>query len=297
LELASIRDRAKQKFEDVRVVETAIKLAGSIGGFAAEDELEDEDYIDGLSEIILSVAPHQTLMEAFREFSSQVTTNGATLESLVELFSTTRVAELASYGQIALERVTALENLERVIDAKANELDLQKIICSAPWMIDPTWTVVTANEQLRTFANRMCAYWKDYYGECLVIAVDHETSKPDFTALGVRGQLHAVEIKRPGHNFDNEDYERFEKYIHAFRNLFRDHGTIRTDFPNGWRILLVCDGMNLSNTTQHEAMSSFINKNEVERISWTDFLTGAQRANNSFLEARREARKTTSAIE
>ncbi len=291
LGLARIEERATERYSDERITETAIALAGTIGGFAAEDELEDETYIEGLSEIILSVAPHQTLMEAFRAFNAQVTDQGASLESLVDLFSTTRIAELASYGQIAFERVTVLEKLEEVIVAKVDEPSLQKLISNAPWLIDPTWTVVTANQELRTFAARMKAYWHDLHGEELEIAIDHESSKPDFTAIGVRSRLHAVEIKRPGHNFNDSDYVRFEKYIQAFRTLFAEHQSLGDDFPKGWTILLVCDGMNVRDTTKKEAISSFEDKQEVERITWNDFLTRAQRANSAFLDARFEVRR------
>ena len=152
LNLSRFEDRAKHRFADSRVVKTAMNLASTIGGFAAEDELDDEDYIEGLCEVILSVAPHRTLMEAFRDFNSRIAKEEATLESLVDLFSTTRIAELASYSQIAHERVSVLDKLEKFINEAVRETDLQKIIGSAPWLIDPTWTVVTANQELRTFA-------------------------------------------------------------------------------------------------------------------------------------------------
>lgn len=297
MDIVQIKERAEERFSDSRVVETAVDLGRTIGGFAAEDELEDQVYIDGLSEIILSVAPHRALIDAFREFNAQIAAEKATLDSLIDLFSTTRIAELASYSQIASERVTALQNLEDFINRDAQEYKLQEIIASAPWLIDPTWNVVTANEELKTFADRMRQYWKKNYNEDLEIAIDHQSSKPDFTAVGVRSQLNVIEIKRPGHAFNSRDFERFQKYVQAFRKLFTTTDSIASDFPNGWKILLVCDKINISDDTKSEAMSSYRSKNEVEHIKWVDFLTKSQRANSEFLRVHREAKRKVSQLE
>ena len=136
-----------------------------------------------------------------------------------------------------------------------------------------------------------------HHDESLEVAIDHQSSKPDFTALSVRGKLHAVEIKRPKKQFGEADFDRFEKYVHALRNLFKENESIRNDFQHGWTILLVCDGIHLTNPTKEEAMNSFLAKNEVYQINWNDFLTKAQRANSAFLYARQEVQKTSSELE
>ena len=56
--------RAKRRFGDKEVARVAVELAKKFGGFAAEDELGHDDYLDGLSDFILSVAPHQALIES-----------------------------------------------------------------------------------------------------------------------------------------------------------------------------------------------------------------------------------------
>ena len=76
-----------------------MELGKQIGRFAAEDELSDTEYVDGLTEVVLSVAPHKALMDAFDEFNRKVFGEEGGMESLLDLFSKTRVAEMASYAR------------------------------------------------------------------------------------------------------------------------------------------------------------------------------------------------------
>ncbi len=53
------------------MIKTAVALGKQIGRFAAEDELQYQEYVGGLVEFILSVAPHKALMEALGEFRQE----------------------------------------------------------------------------------------------------------------------------------------------------------------------------------------------------------------------------------
>ncbi|MHB8618152.1 MAG: ATP-binding protein, partial [Chloroflexota bacterium] len=133
MEQAKIEERASERYADEEVVRIAVELGKQIGGFAAEDELGDPTYVDDLAEVILSVAPHQALVSAFKEISKQ---QDATMEQLIGLFSKTRIAEMASYGQIATERVRSIKELQEAIKKPdVSEADLQRLIASAPWLI------------------------------------------------------------------------------------------------------------------------------------------------------------------
>ena len=289
LKVARLRERANDLYTDQTVVTSALELADMIGGFAAEDELEDTEYVDGLCDVILSVAPHRALMEAFRAFKEQVDPNGSTLESLLDLFDKTRVAELASYSQIAMERVNTIEKLSAVVHTGAPERALQQIISRGPWLIDPTWSVLTANQSLATFAEQFEAIWREEHKEEITIDIGHGRKRPDFTAMEVGGRLRVVEIKAPKHKFDSEDFLRLQNYVQALRDLFRENKEIGKSFPGGWRIDLVVDGVKIDNITQSEAFSSFQDKSEVVQSTWRDFIARAQRANSAFLAVRRES--------
>ena len=293
LKLARVHERASERYPDTTIIESALELANMIGGFAAEDELTDEDYVDGLCEVILSVAPHRALMEAFRGFKEKIDGTAPTLESLLDLFDKTRVAELASYAQIAMERVTIIEKLSEVVDDRASEPKLQRLISKGPWLIDPTWSVITSNQSLRTFAQRFAAFWHNRHGTNLQVDIGQGGKRPDFTAMEVSGRLHVVEIKAPAHKFNADDFERLQNYVIALRDFFGQHKAFEKSFSKGWQIDLVVDEVAITNTTQREALARFEDQDEVVRRTWDDFIIRAQQANSKFLEVRDASKKET----
>ena len=215
LKAARMEARATARYADDAIVSTAMELAEVIGGFAAEDELTDQEYIDGLCDIILSVAPHRALMDAFRRFHEEVNPGSSSLESLLDLFGKTRVAELASYSQIAAERVAAIGELKNALRRGATEPELQRLINSAPWLIEPTWSVVTRNESINTFGQQFEDHWREVHGEEITVTLMHGRKRPDFIAMEVGSRLRAVELKAPKHDFDASDFERLQNYVEA----------------------------------------------------------------------------------
>ena len=115
LDAAGLEAKAKDRFADREVIDSAMELGKQIGRFASEDELKDHDYVNRLAEVILSVAPHKALMEALGAFHQDVSGQEDGIETLLDLFSKTRIAETASYAQIASERVSVIRTLETVL--------------------------------------------------------------------------------------------------------------------------------------------------------------------------------------
>jgi hypothetical protein len=284
MDKAKIAERAAERYggED-DVIAAAVDLGNRIGAFAAEDELDDDDYVDGLADVILSVAPHQALVEAFKAISGQT---DATMEQLVGLFGKTRVAEMASYSQIAEERVKSIRELKTVMEkSDVEEADLQQLIASAPWLIRPDWSVITQNQALKTFRDQFKVFWKQRFGEDIEPAISYEKKRPDFTLIQHGSKLHVVEIKTPGHKFGTADYDRLQNYVTAFTEFFAAHTQLAGAFPDGWQIDLIADGVNLTNTTQKYAFDGFVRDGLVVRRSWNDFLAGATQAHEAFLDA------------
>lgn len=286
MKAARMEERATERYTDEAIVATAMDLASVIGGFAAEDELTDQEYINGLCDIILSVAPHQALMDAFRRFHEEVNPGSSSLESLLELFGKTRVAELASYSQIAAERVAAIGELKNALKRGATELELQRLINSAPWLIEPTWSVVTKNESIKTFADQFEAHWLEVHGQEISVTLVHSNKRPDFIAMEVGSRLRAVELKAPKHHLDVKDFKRLQNYVEALRHLFANNATIKEAFARGWQIDLVADGVAQLETSDRESFSRYQERKEVARTNWTDFLTRADRAHRGFMLVR-----------
>lgn len=291
IERARLEERAREVFADEAVVAAAVELGGKIGALAAEDELADDRYIMDLSDVILSVAPHKALLEAFQDFHSEVTGADTRLLRMTDLFTKSRVAEMASYAQIVAERVKVIEHLEEVIDEVAEERVLHDIIAGAPWLIRPDLSVVSVNEGLRTFASRFEAYWKERYGEEIEVAIEHGTKRPDFTAVNAGRKLHIVELKARAHTFSNEDFDRLQNYVAALRDFFERHPNMRAEFPEGWQIELIADDVSISDMTRENAWERFLEQGWVVRSPWNDFLYRSRVANEAWLNVSREARR------
>ncbi len=290
-----IEERAQSRFGDKDVVRVAVDLAQKIGAFAAEDELEDDDYVESLTSFILSAAPHHALIEAFQEFNSRVTGGNATVEELALIFDKTQLAELASYAQIAVERVRVIDDLRRLIDDTPDESEFQSLLAGAPWLIEPSWSVITINQSLKTFKLAFEAYWKKTHGETIVLAIGYESKRPDFTLVSIDGFLHVVEIKKAGHSLDDADASRLLAYVDGFEDFFEKNKGIASNFARGWRIDVVADGDAVKDPTIKRALRQAMEAGFVKRASWEDFLDRARKVHEQFLEIHDQEvnRKTT----
>jgi Histidine kinase-, DNA gyrase B-, and HSP90-like ATPase len=285
MQKSNFEKRAEQRFgSDKDVARVAVDLAKKFGSFAAEDELEDDEYIDALSEFILSVAPHQALIEAFQELSDQATQGGATLDSLLDIFDKTQIAELASYAQIAAERVRVIEELTDIIDKAPNEGEFQSLLAKAPWLIEPSWTVITQNQSLKTFKHAFEKFWKSKHNSDITLAISYEDRRPDFTLVSIDGLLHIVEIKKAAHAFDDGDFTRLLAYVDAFEEFFAQHPQLAADFRRGWVIDVVADSEKIKDPSHRRAWKQVRDAERATRISWNEFLLRAKKVHEQFLE-------------
>lgn len=289
IKISKMKERATAAYQDASVVDAAMDLAKRFGALADEGELEDEVYIDELAEIILAVAPHQALMSAFREFSGR-TGGEDQLGGLLDLFGKTRVAEMASYAQIAARRVKVLGELDEIVfDTDKDEAALQRIIADAPWLIQPDWSVITANQSLKTFKRQFEEFWKKRTGEEVVLAITYGTKRPDFVLVSSGSRLHLVEIKAADHKFDDADFDRLYNYVDAMTDFFEANKDMREEYGRSWQIDLIADGVDLKVAKNKRLYDELIASKEVVRSSWQDFQARARRANEQFLDARDEA--------
>ncbi len=289
--VAGLEKKANNRFADAEVIKTAVALGKQIGRFAAEDELQDQEYVGGLVEFILSVAPHKALMEALGEFRREAFGEEGGVEQLLDLFSKTRIAEMASYAQLSYERVEAIRRLQQMIDDQSAESVLQNVIAEAPWLIEPTWTPITVNQGLKLFLQRFEKYYQDRSGEDVTLAIRHVNKRPDFTLIHMGRKLHIVEIKAVGHLFGNEDWDRLHNYLDAFSEFFEKNKNLAGEFQDGWIVDLVCDEVHITERNMKLAYQYWRDQEgRIERISWDDFLARAVKANEEFLNAQDQVR-------
>ena len=285
IEKTRVDERAKAIYSQPEIVEAAVQLAEQVGGFADEDELEDQQYINDLSDFILSVAPQRALIDAFKEFQQKIDRGEETFDDLLALFGKTRVAEIASYSRIAFDRVRSIRSLSALVNSEVDEPEskYQQLIQDAPWLIEPTWAVITQNQRLSTFKRAFAKFWKRRHNEDVSFDIASGIKRPDFVLVNVGQRLHIVEIKAGGHDFDDQDCERLINYVDAFADFFKDNPAVAGEFPAGWVIDLICDGVNLTGS-RRTAYNSYVKEKIVERSTWNDFLQRAERSHRALLD-------------
>lgn len=203
---------------------------------------------------------------------------------MLDIFSKAQIAELASYAQIAAQRVRVIQDLQQIIDESMDENQFQNLIAQAPWLIEPSWSVITKNQSLRNFKHAFERYFKTNHKVDVVLAIEQESKRPDFTLVSIDGLLHIVEIKKAGHEFDDHDFARLVNYVDAFNAFFEQNKETVAEFYRGWRIDLVADGEKLRVSTNRHAYQGFIEKKQVHRMSWQDFLSRAKKVHEQFLD-------------
>ncbi|HJP60769.1 MAG TPA: hypothetical protein VJ865_12250, partial [Gemmatimonadaceae bacterium] len=117
----------------------------------------------------------------------------------------------------------------------------------------------------------------------VTLAIRNETKRPDFTLVEVGQRLRVVEIKASGHAFDDNDCERLLNYIDAFDQFFAEHSSVREEFPSGYQIDLIADGLNLKKPANKQAFAAALEKSKVVRSKWIDFLNRAKKSHEAFL--------------
>ena len=165
-----------------------------------------------------------------------------------------------------------------------DENQFQALIAQAPWLIEPSWTVITKNQSLKNFKHAFEKFWKRTHGTDVVLAIDKEAKRPDFTLVSIDGLLHVVEIKKSGHAFDDTDFDRLINYVDAFDQFFKENQETVSEFYRAWRIDLVADGEKLKKSSNRHAFGGFVESGRVKRMSWRDFLTRAKRVHEQFLD-------------
>jgi hypothetical protein len=292
LEASDLETKAKERYGDeTGISETAVELGQKFGQFAHEDELDDPDYVDDFSNFVIEIAPHKHLVDAFHELRERAEGESIEIDELIEVLEATRIAEVTSFGQVAAEKVETIDIFEEKIrDGGTNERDLQEILEEAPWLIKAEWQPVTSDETLETFREAFVSWYEDEHEEELTTTteIQHDTKRPDFVMLNLENAVKIIEIKRPEHEFDDDDFERFERYVDAFEQFFDKNPRFYDDFPNGPEFTIIVDGRDLSRT-QKRAMNNMKDDDLLKSVkSWEELLRETKARHEEFIEARRE---------
>ena len=283
LEESKLVERLRKALPNDRAVrDSVLRAARMLVTRADRDALKNPDYIERVVHHAFAIGPHSTLLSTLEEVAALA---DGPVDLILELFERARVVEMYSLGQVAQERVGAVEQLQRLISNAATvESQLQGLIEKSPWIIYHDWTPLSFNRSLAsTRANFESWYFAKYGREISTSAIGNPRKEPDFVMLNNRGSLEVIEIKRPRHALTDAEFGRAFDYLEALREFINDSTEVRELFPEA-RLTIVCDSLNLS------AMQRNIIRTDPAVIHkiWHDVLQSTSQSHEDFLKVVRE---------
>ncbi|AEJ40347.1 hypothetical protein TPY_2179 [Sulfobacillus acidophilus TPY] len=288
LDISQLRDRLEAEFPNTAELKSSVMDAAKVLLKGVDrDLLRNQDFIDSVVNLAFALGPHRTLLNKLREAAEA---SNSPFGTVVELFRSARIAEAYSLGQIAYERVKSVERLETLIHtAGTDELELQHLIESAPWLIAPDWTPLSANQSLNRF--RMAFekwYTLEHDKPITTTAIGCSSMRPDFILINLRGELHIVEIKEPSHTLHDDEFKRIINYNDAITSFLEQNPAYRQDFPNVV-VTLICDKVSLQETVNKQLLAALERDGALVRRTWIEFLRSTQQAHEDFLETVRQS--------
>lgn len=293
VEVGKIRQRAEQEYpgpEQEKIREQVLEVAKTLGRSMAPGDLDDSEVVDDMVDLTMLLAPHITLDTMLRSAADEATTP---LEAVSNILRTARLAELASFGRIAEDRIRVIERLEKLKDDKnTDESEFQKLIEEAPWLINPQWAPVAANTTFTTLRKEFEKFYKKNTGKDIYLGDFTAGGKrPDFVLSSQDTFLQIIEIKRPHYKVTDAEMDRIILYDEQMDEFLNDpkHADFKT-VAAGHRITLVSDGLSLHGA-QKKAYDAMVKEEKLDHITWKSFLLRTRKMHAAFLEESERQKK------
>lgn len=284
MEASKLEDIAKKRFGDTPVYHAALEVGKNLAGGILRQNLQDDTYVNGMRDLVLSVAPHKTIVDNLKNVGDW---EGGALNAVATFFGDAKIAETASLGQVAQERIRAIDALEKNVRSAppVKERDMQDLLENAPWLIDPQWTVLQANQTLRAFQQAFEEEYKRVTSKQITTtSINSGSNRPDFIMLPIGKDIEVVEIKRPKHTLNADEYERFFGYVEVMEKFLNENEEYKKVF-SGIHATLVCDDLKLTGTAK-SSYDGEVRRRKIQHKTWEDMLLRTKQAHVNFLNIR-----------
>ncbi len=267
---------------DKAIRDSVLAAARSLVAKADPDSLKDSNHRDRIVRLAYAIGPHSTLLATLEEVAS-LTDWSANV--ILNLFERASLVEMYSLGQVAQERVSVIEQLERLVSESSTvERQLQKLIETAPWLLHHDWTPLSFNQTLASTRKNFESWYLANYGvEIVTSAMGNPTKQPDFVLLNHEGQFELVEIKRPQQALDNDEFDRAFGYLTAARRFISETFAVQERFPKA-TLTIICDAQHLDSLRENNLRTD----DDISHKNWHSLLESATRRHEDFLKVVRE---------
>jgi len=294
-DLSGIVERVNEAYsraDQMRIRENTLGIAKTIAQSMRGDPLNEADVREDVVQLSLLFGPHLTLDESLREAAS----GDSPLEVVSNILRIARVAELSSFGRIAENRVRVIERVEALReDPHQNEDAYQELISGAPWLIDPQWAPITANQTFSSLKHELEKFLSARLSESIELGVfSLGRKRADFVLHNHDTVLELIEIKKPSHRFTNEEMKRLNNYHRLMHEFLSDERNkhFKDAFPN-YHLTLVCDDTDLDGS-ELSLYESLVTLGTLEPISWGVFLARTKQMHQDYLAEAENKRRNAS---
>ena len=263
---------------DRAIRDSVLRAARALVTRADRDAIKNPNYRDRMIRLAYAIGPHTTLLATLDEVAALA---DGPVDVILDLFERARLVEMYSLGQVAQERVGAVEQLRRLVSSSSTvERQIQRLIETAPWILHPDWTPLSFNQTLASTRTNFQSWYLARYGvEIITSTIDNPTKQPDFVMLNHEGRLEVVEIKRPQYAITDEEFDRAFGYLTAVREFIKETTAVRSSFPEA-QLTIVCDYLNVNALRANNIRTD----SEIQHKTWHDLLESTSRRHEDFLK-------------
>ncbi len=292
-EKSELEEHIKRRYADPKIRAAAMEVGRLFSSVMSEDDLEDDEYVERIRGVVLTVAPQKFLVDKLQEIRADA---DQPMDVIVALFNDVRIGETASLGQVVERRLDAIESLEDKVRLEEPEDKLQKLIENAPWLLDPQWTVLVANRPLKTFREAFERwYQRKFAKEVVTSALNADRKKPDFILIHIFRGLRIIEIKKPGHILNEKEFDRLLTYLRAVNEFLDQNEDFRKEFSQATAVL-VCDDVRLSGAVR-DSYDYRVGRGDLVRKTWEEIISDTKKVHQDFLDAQDIIRETEVDVE
>lgn len=281
---SNLVEKAQERYpQSLDIQRNAIFIGQQLSKSMRQEEINDDEQRASIVQLSLFLAPHISLDKQLRE-AAEETTNS--IKIMAALLNTSKIAELTAFGKIAYDRIQVIDQLEKLKDSQdTNEAKLQDLLDSAPWLINPQWAPIVANQTFSTLKSEFQKFYKEKTGEEIDLNdFSLPNKRADFVLSSQDNKLQIIEIKKPHHSFENVEMDRLNNYIDMMEEFLTlpQHNSFKSLY-NGFHTTLICDNVNLSGT-QKRVFNQLIQNGQLLYMDWASFLLKTRQAHQDFLD-------------
>jgi hypothetical protein len=205
--------------EEEEIVRLVSRITPSLG----KDTDEKKRLVKAVSDAWVQAPMRKLVKDLWESVGKGSEMPPAAFTKVVERLSAHSVPESLNLAIVFAQRAFALTRLHDYVH-HGDEVDLQRLVTSFPWIVEPDLAVLTANQQLKTAIAKAEDLGQITTGRRGKVAGIPETNRPDFVFLSSpeEHQILVVELKNPQEDLTIENRKQLEDYMTWFEEHYPD---------------------------------------------------------------------------